>query len=76
MGRQSLGLENRVPKNKTIMHHQLHLFSPIKKAITKERIEEAKALIAKKDTRSQVQGWRDVNDMLEIIERRIVNKKS
>jgi hypothetical protein len=57
------------------MNHQLHLFSPIKKAITKERIEQAKKLIAKSDTRSQLQGLRDLNDMLEIVERRITNKR-
>lgn len=57
------------------MNHQLSLFSPIKKAITKERIEEARALIRSKSLKDQVRGWRDANDMLEIIERRITNKK-
>jgi diketogulonate reductase-like aldo/keto reductase len=59
----------------TTPDHQLHLFSPIKKAITKERIEEAKRLMAQRTTKDQVKGLRDLNEMLEIVERRIVNKK-
>jgi hypothetical protein len=58
------------------MHHQLHLFSPIKKSITKERIEEAKKLMAQRSTQDQIKGLRDLNDMLEIVERRIINKRS
>lgn len=53
------------------LQHQLHMFSPIKKAITKQRIEEARAMM--NDPKQRAKGLRELNDMLEVVERRITN---
>lgn len=46
----------------------------VKKIITRERMEEVKKLLDKKDGRGAAQVLRDINDKLERFERRISNK--
>lgn len=47
----------------------------VKKIITRERLEEVKALLEKKDDRGAAQVLRDMGERLEKFERRITNKK-
>jgi len=46
----------------------------VKKIITRERMEEVKALLDKKDGRGAAQILRDMNEKLERFEKRISNK--
>jgi len=46
----------------------------VKKIITRERMEEVKKLLEKKDGRGAAQVLRDMNEKLERFERRISNK--
>jgi len=46
----------------------------VKKIITRERMEEVKALLEKKDGRGAAQILRDMNEKLERFEKRISNK--
>lgn len=60
-------------------HHQFQLFPPkaiaprvqLKKIITKERMEEVRAMIDSKKPKNAAQALRDLNDDLESLERRI-----
>ena len=46
----------------------------VKKIITRERMEEVKKLLEKKDGRGAAQILRDINEKLERFEKRISNK--
>jgi len=47
----------------------------LKKIITKERMDEVKRLLDKKDGKGAAQKLRELNEELEKVERRIKNKK-